>query len=86
METEVNIGFRNIKIWKDSKNRAEHVIDRMMLRGIGKSQILEAVKKGAKRIRSDGSLIAEYRWFKIIYREYRTKEFTKIYPITVYDI
>ncbi len=86
MEITINFGFRNLNQWRDSPKRAEHVVDRMILRGIGKSQILEAIKRGAKRIREDGSLIVEYKWFKLVYREFRTNEFTKIYPITVYEI
>jgi len=86
MYIDINFGFRNLRHWKDSKKRSEHIANRIALRGIGKSQILEAIKRGAKRIRSDGSIIAEYRWFKIIYREFKTKKFTKVYPVTVIEI
>lgn len=84
MEIVLDVGFRITKGWKDSERRAKHVLDRMILRGIGGSQIKEAVKKGAKRIREDGSIIAEFRWFKVVYREFRIKDRRKIYPITVY--
>ena len=46
---------------------------------------LRLTKKGAKKIRKDGSIIAEFRWFKVIYREFKVKDIRKIYPITVMD-
>lgn len=48
-------------------------MDRMILRGIGIDQIKEAIQKGAKTRRDDGSLISEFRWFKVIYREGNNK-------------
>lgn len=81
----VNIAFRNIKSYEDSENRSEHVFDRMRLRGITKDNIKEAIQKGPKRIRGDNSIVAEFRWFKVIYREFRIGEIRKIYPITVID-
>ena len=45
----------------------------------------EAVQKGAKKIRQDQSIVAEFRWFKVIYREFRFNNIRKIYPITVLD-
>jgi len=85
-EIKVNIGFRNIIKHKDSEKRSEHVLDRMALRGISVDNIKEAVQKGAKTIREDRSIIAEFRWFKVIYRELRIDEIRKIYPITVIDL
>lgn len=82
----MDVGFRTIKEWKDSERRAEHVLDRMISRGIGGSQIKEAIKRGAKRIRENGSIIAEFRWFKVVYRELRTKDTRKIYPLTVIEV
>ena len=82
-EIKVNIAFRNVKFHQDSAVRAEHVFDRMCLRGISKEYIKEAVQKGAKQIREDKSIIAEFRWFKVVYREYHVNEVRKIYPITV---
>jgi len=81
----LNISFKNIKEWQDSERRSEHILDRMQLRGIGHENIIDAVKKGAKKIRKDGSIIAEFRWFKVIYREFKVKDIRKIYPITVMD-
>lgn len=69
--------------WVDTKRRAEHLVGRMRLRGIGIRQIKEAVQKGAKRLREDQSIVAEYRWYKVVYREFRWGDKTKIYPITV---
>lgn len=85
MDIKLNVAFRNIKYWKDSEKRSEHAFDRMQLRGIGKPQIIEAVQKGAKLIRKDGSIVSEYRWFKVIYREFIIKNIKKIYPITVME-
>ncbi|HLC72758.1 MAG TPA: hypothetical protein VJH37_04190 [Candidatus Nanoarchaeia archaeon] len=84
-EIKVNIAFRNISRHKDTFNRSDHVFDRMKMRGITKDNIKEAVQKGAKRIREDKSIIAEFRWFKVIYREFQVDNIRKIYPITVID-
>ena len=86
MDIKINVAFRNIKEWKDSDKRSEHVFDRMKERGIGKVQIIDAVKKGAKKIRKDGSIIAIYRWYAIIYREFIIDNIKKIYPITVMEV
>ncbi len=84
-EIKINIAFKNIKDCEDSINRSEHVLDRIQRRGIGKEQILEAVKKGAKKIRDDGSIISEFRWYKVVYREFRLENVRKVYPITVME-
>ena len=81
----LNISFRNTNKWIDSHNRSEHVFDRMKLRGIGRENILDAVTKGTKRLRKDGSVFAEFKWFKVVYREFNVKGIRKIYPITVID-
>lgn len=84
-EIKVNIECKSPKKkgWEDSKERSLHVIDRMQLRGIGINNIKEAVKYGAKKLRKDGSIVAEYRWYSIVYREFILPDFKKIYPITV---
>ncbi len=84
-EIVVDIAFRNIRKHEDSENRSEHVFERMRSRGITKDNIKEAVQKGAKIIRSDNSIVAEFRWFKVIYREFRLGDIRKIYPITVIE-
>ena len=84
-EIKVNIAFRNIKQHTDSIRRSDHIFDRIRLRGITKENIKEAVQKGAKRIREDNSIISEFRWFKVIYREFRIGNIRKIYPITIID-
>lgn len=84
-EIKVNIAFRNIHQHEDSNKRSEHVFDRMLSRGITKDNIKEAVQKGAKTIRQDKSIKAEFRWFTVIYREFRLKDARKIYPINVID-
>ncbi len=86
MDIKINIAFRNLKMFRDSERREQHIFDRMQLRGIGKEQIKEAVQKGAKAIRDDGSIIAEFRWFKVVYREFRLGETKKVYPITVMEV
>ncbi len=86
MEIVVNANYRNISEWKDSERRAEHVLDRMKLRGIGDGEIKQAVQMGAKQIRDDKSIVAEYRWYKVIYREYVLENTRKIYPITVIQL
>ena len=80
---KLNVDFRNFVNWKDSKNRSEHVLDRMQSRGIGRQQILDAITKGSKTIHEDKSIIAEFRWYKVAYREIRIGSIRKIYPITV---
>jgi len=82
-EIKINIAFRNVKFHQDSSARSEHIFDRMRLRGISKDNIKEAVQKGAKQIREDKSIIAEFRWFKVVYREFQINDVRKIYPITV---
>lgn len=81
---KVNINYKGIQKY-DSKNREEHLIERMASRGISIDNIKEAVQKGPKKIRTDQSIIAEFKWFKVIYREYRLDDLRKIYPITVVD-
>ncbi len=84
-EIKININFKSINQHKDTENRSEHIFDRMRLRGITKDNIKEAVQKGAKTLRKDNSIVAEFRWFRVIYREFKLNEIRKIYPITVID-
>ncbi len=84
-EIKINIALKNIKEHEDTQRRSDHIFDRMKLRGITKDNIKEAVQKGPKHIRTDSSVIAEFRWFKVIYREFRVNNIRKIYPITVVD-
>ena len=86
MDLIVNISFRKMHGWHDSEKRAEHVFERMRLRGIGVTQIKEAIRKGAKHLRKDGTIVCAFRWFAVIYREFPLDENTKkIYPITVME-
>ena len=85
-EIKVNIIYKDIQHHKDSEKREEHLIDRMALRGISVENIKEAVQKGPKTIREDKSIVAEFGWFKVIYREFRVNEIRKIYPITVIGV
>jgi len=86
MDLVVNANYKCIGGWKDSEKRAEHVLDRMKLRGIGDHEIKQAIQMGAKQIREDKSIVAEYRWYKIVYREYVFGNIRKIYPITVIQL
>jgi len=86
MEMVVNIDFKNVNAWKDSIRRVKHIKDRMKLRGIFIMQIRDAVQKGAKQLRKDGSIVAEYRWFKVVYRQFQLEDIRKIYPITVIEV
>ncbi len=85
VDVRVNIEYKRAPTpaWKDSEIRSTHVVDRMRLRGIGIQNIKEAVLYGAKKLREDGSIVAEYRWYKIVYREFNLNTFRKIYPITI---
>ncbi len=85
VEIKVNIKFSNLKYHKDSEKREEHLIDRMALRGISVENIKEAIQKGPKKFREDKAIIAEFGWFKVVYREFRINEIRKIYPITVLE-
>ena len=85
MDIKVNIAFRNFKIWKDSERRSEHIFERMRERAVSVKHIKEAVKRGGKQIRKDKSIIAEYRWLKVVYREFILGNTKKIYPITVME-
>ena len=85
MDFKINIAFKSLSKWQDSERRAEHVFERMRLRGISVKHIKEVVSRGAKQVRKDKSIIAEYRWLKVAYREFFVKNFRKIYPITVME-
>lgn len=85
MEIKINIGLKNLRVHKDSEKREEHLIDRMALRGISVDNIKEAVQRGPKKFREDNAIIAEFSWFKVVYREFRINEIRKIYPITVLE-
>ena len=85
MELKVNVAFRNLRMWQDSEKRSEHVFDRMKERAVTVDNIKEAITKGAKRVRADKSIIAEFRWLKVAYREFIVNNTKKIYPITVME-
>lgn len=85
MEIKVNVAFRNVKMWQDSEKRSEHVFDRMKDRAVSVDHIKEAVRKGAKHVRADKSIITEFRWLKVAYREFIINKTKKIYPITVIE-
>ena len=85
MKIRVNVAFRSLKGWQDSEKRSEHVFERMKERAVSVDHIKEAVAKGAKRVRADKSIIAEFRWLKVAYREFVVGGVRKIYPITVME-
>ncbi|MBU0929795.1 MAG: hypothetical protein KJ623_01865 [Nanoarchaeota archaeon] len=88
MDIRLNIKYQDLfdKKWTDSIKRSDHIIDRMRTRGIGVELIKEAVIKGSKMLREDKSIISEYRWFKIVYREFMVGDIKKVYPITVMEV
>jgi len=86
MDIIINVNFKSINDFKDSTKRTEHVFDRMKLRGIFTEQIEEAVRKGPKKLRSDGSIVTNYKWFRVVYREFMINNVKKIYPITVISV
>lgn len=85
-ELKIDVKFTEapVKRWKETEKRADHVFDRMKERGVGVNEIKEAVRKGAKTIEKDGRITAVFRWYKVVYREFRLKDIRKIYPITVH--
>ncbi len=85
VEIKINVAFRNIRDHMDSERISEHVFDRMMLRRIIKENIREAVQRGPKKVRKDGSIVVGYRWFRVVYREFIMDGIRKIYPTTVID-
>ena len=87
MEIKLNIKYQDLidKNWVDSLKRSKHIIDRMTERGIGIESIKEAIIKGSKMLREDKSIVSEYMWFKVIYREFIINNTKKIYPITVME-
>ncbi|MBS3155288.1 hypothetical protein J4404_02195 [Candidatus Woesearchaeota archaeon] len=87
MEIKLNIKYQDLidKNWVDSLKRSKHIIDRMTERGIGTESIKEAIIKGSKMLREDKSIVSEYMWFKVIYREFIINNTKKIYPITVME-
>ncbi len=87
-EIYINVQFtdKSFGLWKDSQRRSEHLLNRMRAHGIGIKQIKEVIGKGVKTLRSDGSLVAEYRWLKVAYREFRLRNIRKIYPITIVEV
>lgn len=80
---KIDIAFRNIRMHADSEKRAVHIFERMRLRGITIQNIREAIQKGPKMIKPDQTIIASYRWYAVVYREFYLGRIRKIYPITV---
>jgi hypothetical protein len=55
-----------------------HAAQRMVLRGISRSEVEEAIRVGAKS-RQDGKVVAVYRYFEVVY----VVRGSRIYVITV---
>lgn len=66
-----------------SQKRQRHVLERMMLRGISRSEFHEALAKGRKRMQHGNITEAVYRYYTIVYEEAKIGEIRKVYPITV---
>lgn len=66
-----------------SQKRQKHVLERMMLRGISRTEFCEALAKGRKRVQRGNIFEAIHRYYSIVYEEVKGKDVRKIYPITV---
>lgn len=66
-----------------SEKRQRHALDRMLLRGISREEFHDAVTRGRKRRQRDRVYESMYRYFSVVYEEFRGRNFRKIYPITV---
>ncbi len=66
-----------------SQKRQQHVLERMMLRGISRVEFYEALAKGRKKVQRGNIIEAVYRYYCIVYEEVRFKDGKKIYPVTV---
>ncbi len=66
-----------------SQKRQKHVLERMMLRGISRTEFYEALTKGRKRVQRENIIETIYRYYSIVYEEVEGKDVRKIYPITV---
>jgi len=66
-----------------SEKRQRHALDRMLLRGISRKEFHEAILMGQKRKQRGNIHESIYRYFSVVYEEFETKKFRKIYPITV---
>ena len=78
----INIAFRNIRMHADSEKRAVRIFERMRLQGITIQNVRDAIQKGPKMIKPDQTIIAYYRWYAVVYREFYLGRIRKIYPIT----
>ncbi len=66
-----------------SQKRQKHVLERMMLRGISRTEFYEALTKGRKKVQRGNITEAIHRYYSIVYEEVKGKDVRKIYPITV---
>ena len=65
--------------------RAQHAIERSILRGITQAEFKEAIVKGAKKRVGKKMIESRYRFFSVVYEEryYKRGATRKIFPITV---
>lgn len=66
-----------------SQIRQRHVLERMILRGISRTEFYEALTKGRKKVQRGNIVEAIYRYYSIVYEEIKGEDVRKIYPITV---
>ncbi|MGB3479882.1 MAG: hypothetical protein WBB67_12065 [bacterium] len=87
MDISINIRFakKPLKCWKETDKRVKHLFSRMQERGITVEEIKEAVQKGIKTLKKNGTVVAEHRWYRVIYRQFTIGKEKKIYPITVIE-
>ena len=58
---------------------SQHTKERMILRGITKDEILEAIEKGPKR-QFEAKIVVSYKGFEVVYKQYPCNYFV----ITLY--
>ncbi len=48
---------------------SRHAREQMVARGIGEALVEEAIKKGSRRLQQPNKIVAEYRYFSVVYRK-----------------
>jgi len=68
-----------------SEKRQRHLLDRMILRGVSREELLQAIQRGTKRRQRERLYESRYRYFSVVYEEITDPRgrWRKIYPITV---
>ncbi len=48
---------------------SKHAREQMVARGIDGQLVEEAIKRGSKHLQQPGKIVAEYRYFSVVYRK-----------------